>query len=205
MQIANQYQAIRYAVDEWKVDMIVMSFGFGEEHQLLDDAIQHAAYKKVLMFAAASNDGKNRPGGVAWPAHDDSVICVHSGDGGGNPSKFTPEARDGMRVMVLGECVNSASPPHLKHLGDHHLMSGTSCAAPIAAGIAALILDYAKGFLEQHEWEKLRRVSSIRRMFGRMKDPMSQSEYWWIKHWAWFQPKRDEGWIQGEIRGVLSN
>jgi hypothetical protein len=132
--------------------MIVMSFGFGEEHQLLDDAIQYAAYKKVLMFAAASNDGKNRPGGVAWPAQHDSVICVHSGDGNRNPSKFTPEAQDHMRVMVLGECINFASPPHLKHSGNHHLMSGTSCAAPVAAGIAALILDYARGFLEQHEW-----------------------------------------------------
>ncbi|KAF1829667.1 hypothetical protein BDW02DRAFT_602366 [Decorospora gaudefroyi] len=196
-------KAIRYAVDDWRVHIIVMSFGFGENHDSIDGAIDYAAYKKVLMFAAASNDGKNRPDGVAWPAQDDRVICVHSGDGNGNPSGFTPDAQDGMRVMVLGECVNSASPSHLKHPNNHHLMSGTSCAAPIAAGIAALILDYARSFLTQKEWEKLRRIQSIRNMFGQMKDPMSRSEYWWIKHWAWFDPKRDEGWIQGEIRRLL--
>jgi hypothetical protein len=173
-----------------------MSFGFDEEHPELYDAIQHAAHQNVLMFAAASNDGKNRPDGVAWPARHESVICVHSGDGNGNPSDFTPAARDNMRVMVLGECINSASPRHLKHVGDHHLMSGTSCAAPIAAGIAALILDYARVFLEQHEWEKLRRVQSIRRVFQLLKDSESRSEYWWIKHWALFDPKGDEGWIQ---------
>jgi hypothetical protein len=202
--LTDRSQAIRYAVDVWEVDIIVMSFGYGEEHKILYDAIRHAAYNEVLMFAAACNDGKNRPGGVAWPAQDDSVICVHSGDGNGDPSGFTPAARDGMRIMVLGECVNSASPPHLKHAGDHHLMSGTSCAAPIAAGIAALILDYARGFLEQQEWEKLRRLKSMRRMFASMTDPDSRSEYRWIKHWVWFEPARDEGWIQGEIRRLFS-
>jgi subtilisin family serine protease len=180
-----------------------MSFGFSEEHEILDDAIQYAVNNRVLMFAAASNDGKNRPDGIAWPARDNNVICVHSADGNGNPSDFTPAAQDGMRIMVLGECVESASPPHLKNDNDKHLMSGTSCAAPIAAGIAAVVLDYARSFLTQREWEKLRRVAAMKRMFGSMTDSKANSEYWWIKHWAWFEPRREEGWIQGQIKGVL--
>ena len=190
-------------MDDWKVDIIVMSFGFGEEYEQLDSAIQHAAYKKVLMFAAASNDGKNRPDGVAWPAKDNNVICVHSGDGHGSHSTFTPSPRDSMRIMVLGECIKSACPPHLKCDADHKLMSGTSCAAPIAAGIAALILDYARGFLDDQEWDKLRRTTSMLRMFERMKDEHSTDGYWWIKHWQWFDSNKSVGWIQGEIRGVL--
>lgn len=180
-----------------------MSFGFGEEHKSLYDSIKHAAYNGVVMFAAASNDGKNRPGGVAWPAKDMNVICVHSGDGHGTPSRFTPSPQDSMKIMVLGECVNSAWPQKLKSPGDHKLMSGTSCAAPIAAGIAALILDCARGFLTQQEWERLRRADSMRRMFERMKDPNPYTGYWWIKHWEWFDSKRAEGWIHGEIRGIL--
>ncbi|KAJ4376387.1 hypothetical protein N0V83_001670 [Neocucurbitaria cava] len=194
--------AIRAAV-EAGVDIIVMSFGFGEEHKDLYDAIQEAAYKNVLVFAAASNDGKNRPDGVAWPAKDNNVICVHSGDGNGARSTFTPSPSDNMRIMVLGECVKSACPPHLKCAADHKLMSGTSCAAPIAAGIAALILDYARGFLDEHEWNRLRRTTAMLRMFKRMKDEHSTDGYWWIKHWQWFDSSRTVGWIQGEIRGVL--
>jgi hypothetical protein len=82
-------------------------------------------------------------------------------------------------------------------------MSGTSCATPIAAGIAALILDYARGFLTQQEWERLRRVDYMRRMFERMRDPNPYTGYWWIKHWELFDSKRTEGWIRGEIRRIL--
>ena len=63
--------------EEWKVDIIVMSFDFGEEQKSLRDAIKSAANNGVIMFAAASNDGKNRPDRVAWPARDMNVICVY--------------------------------------------------------------------------------------------------------------------------------
>ncbi|KAL7919842.1 hypothetical protein ACQKWADRAFT_300209 [Trichoderma austrokoningii] len=199
----NIAEAIRYAVDEWKVDIIVMSFGFGSRNEAVYDAIKYAAFNDVLMFAAASNDGKNRPDGVAWPAAESHVICIHSGDGYGNQSSFTPSPKENMRIMVLGECVWSAWPPNLNLPGDNKDMSGTSCAAPIAAGVAAVILDYARGFLSRQEWESLHRIDSMRRMFERLKDPDSHSGYWWIQHWGLFDPKRDESWIQGEIRGFL--
>ncbi|EHK26381.1 uncharacterized protein TRIVIDRAFT_63697 [Trichoderma virens Gv29-8] len=198
------YYAIRYAVDDWKVNIIVMSFGFGSRNETVYDAIKYAAFNDVLMFAAASNDGKNRPDGVAWPAIESNVICVHSGDGYGNPSSFTPSPKENMRIMVLGECVRSAWPPNLGLPGNVKDMSGTSCAAPIAAGVAAFILDYARGFLSQQEWESLRRIDSMRRMFERLKDPDNHTGYWWIKHWGLFDSKRDESWIQGEIKGFLS-
>lgn len=178
-----------------------MAFGFGDRDENLFEAISHAAYKEVLMFAAASNDGKNRPDGVAWPASESRVICVHSGDGLGNPSSFTPRAQDGMRIMVLGECVRSAWPLELQSPDGFKHMSGTSCAASIAAGIAAVILDYARGFLSQEEWKRLRRVDSMRRMFGNLKCPHSTDGYWWIMHWTMFG--RTEHWIQDQIRSFF--
>ncbi|KAL6399874.1 hypothetical protein AUP68_17283 [Ilyonectria robusta] len=198
-------EAIRHAVDKWKVDIIVMSFGFEEEEETLSESINYAAHNNVLMFAAASNDGKNRPDGVAWPARDMNVICVHSAEGYGTPSTFTPSPRDNQKIMVLGECVRSAWPQHLKSPGDHKHMSGTSCAAPIAAGIAAILLDYSKGFLEVDKWNKLHRVDFMRRMFEKMKDPGLQAGYWWVQHWKLFDDKRSEAWIQDEIRSVLYN
>ncbi|KAL6695706.1 peptidase S8/S53 domain-containing protein [Trichoderma pleuroticola] len=197
-------EAIRYAVDDWKVDIIVMPFGFGSRNDIVYKAIKHAAFKDVLMFAAASNDGKNRPGGVAWPAIDSHVICVHSGDGHGNQSSFTPSPKENMRIMALGECVRSAWPPKLKLPGDVKDMSGTSCAASIAAGVAAVILDYARGFLSQKEWETLHQTDSMRRMFESLKDPDNHAGYWWVQRWGLFDSKRDESWIRGEIRGFLA-
>ncbi|PYI08931.1 hypothetical protein BO78DRAFT_416230 [Aspergillus sclerotiicarbonarius CBS 121057] len=38
------------------------------------------------MFAAASNDGKNCPDGIAWPARHQKVIWIHPEDPWGNSS-----------------------------------------------------------------------------------------------------------------------
>jgi len=201
-------QAIRHAVDEWKADMIVMAFGFEkeqdsaiEEHSILR-SIKNAANKGVAMFAAASNDGLNRPDNTPWPARAMDVICVHSADGYGRPSIFTPGPTDNQRVMVLGECVRSAWPEKLR-CGDHKVMGGTSCAAPIAAGIAAVILDYAKQFLTTEEWYKLRRVEYMRRMFELMKAPGETGGYWWIRHWVLFDKSEEEIFIQRIIRKAI--
>ncbi|KAF4870778.1 Subtilisin DY [Colletotrichum siamense] len=193
-------EAVQYAVNVWKVDIVVMSFGFFVNNDVLYQEIQDAARKGVLMFAAASNGGKNRPDGIAWPAREENVICVHSADGYGNRSAFTPSPMDNMRIMVLGECINSAWPRKLKSPGDHRQMSGTSCAAPIAAGIAAVVLDCARGFLSGQEFKSLCRVRSMRRMFEAMKDSGNSDGYWWIKHWTLFHEDRKDSWIQEEIR-----
>ncbi|KAL0936356.1 subtilisin-like protease [Colletotrichum truncatum] len=187
-------EALRHAVDIWAVDIVVMSFGFGSRNDHLCEEIQKAAGKGVLMFAAASNGGKNRQDGISWPAREENVICVHSADGLGNRSAFTPSPRDNMRIMVLGECINSAWPEKLSSPNNHKHMSGTSCAAPIAAGIAATVLDYSRGFLSQKDWDRLRKT----------RDPDSHDGYWWIKHWTLFDPDQSDTWIQEEIKRYLS-
>lgn len=197
-------------MDTWQVDIVVMSFGFGKENGTISEAIDYAASKKVLMFAAASNDGKNRPDGAAWPASRTDVFCVHAADGFGNPSFFTPSPQDNMRLMTLGECVRSAWPPFLddskrKMPKDRKLMSGTSCAAPIAAGIAAVILDYARGHLNEQEWRRLRRYDAMWRMFKELGDKGSTTGYWWIKHWTLFDPKRGAPWIKDTISGFIES
>jgi hypothetical protein len=141
---------------------------------------------------------------VAWPASEAGVICVHSGDGLGNKSAFTPSPKENMRIMVLGEWVRSVWPPRLGRPNNREILSGTSCAAPIAAGIAAVILDYARGFMSLPEWDSLRRESSMRIMFENLKDSHNSDGYWWIKHWGLFGQNRAEAWIQGEIRAYIN-
>lgn len=206
--LANAPQAIRYAVDIWKVDIIVMSFGFEEEQDsdLEEDsilkAIRHAYHNGISLFAAASNDGNNRPDHVCWPARALEVICVHSGTGTGQPSAFTPGPHDNQRIMVLGEWVKSAWPPRLQSPGNTKYMSGTSCATPIAAGIAAIVLDYARKKLPPERWKRLRRVDGMQRMFERMKDSRVE-KYWWIRPWDFFQQQNTLEWIDNEIRKAI--
>jgi hypothetical protein len=180
----------------------VIAFGFPDEHDCIIEEIGYAAFKNVLIFAAASNDGKNRPDRIAWPARDSRVFCVHSGDGTGTPSTFTPHAVEDKTIMVLGECVQSAWTSHLNGTSDSRLMSGTSCAAPIAAGIAALVLDYARSFLTTVEAEKFRRKDPMRRFFDRMQVSGRHYDYWWICPWLIFA-EDDANWIKGEIRRAI--
>ena len=196
-----------------------MSFGFEDEQdstveaESILQAIRYAYRKDVTLFAAASNDVHNRTDGVAWPARAAEVICVHAADGDGIP-KHTPGAADGQRVMVLGICVGSSWPERVHtrkseqaaglHVRkDFKYMSGTSCAAPIAAGIAAIVLDYAQHLLKQDDWKRLRRVDGMTKIFEIMKDPRTEG-YWFVRPWDLFGKKATSEWIQGEISRVLS-
>lgn len=187
-----------------------MSFGFAapqgapERRDSIRMAIRHAAAQGVGLFAAASNDGKNRPDEVAWPARELEVICVHSFDGDGNPSAFTPGAGNVQTVGVLGEAVRSAWPERLSSpRPGQRYMSGTSCATPIAAGIAAVVLDYARAFLTDEDWLELRRVGGLRRVFDKMTHFRTRG-YSYIRPWQIFGKEQTDGWIQGQINNALA-
>ena len=125
------------------------------------------------------------------------------------PPYLPPAPQDNKRITVLGECVDSAWPPFpegskYKAPDDRKLMSGTSCAALIAAGIAAVVLDYARSLLNEEEWQRLRRYDSMMNMFKELRDKDATIGYWWIKHWALFDPKWGASWIQNTIKGFCA-
>jgi subtilisin family serine protease len=138
-------EALADAVDKKNVDIISMSLGWKEDNdRQLRDAIDHAKRNNVLLFAASSNDGVR--GGMAYPARADEVIAIDAATGHGKSSGFNPPRdTDKTRFTVLGEAVRSTYPKDLEsdELGWKR-MSGTSCATPIAAGIAGLILEFAR-------------------------------------------------------------
>lgn len=116
-----------------------MSFGFPayEKHlEGIQRAICKAASTSILIFCAASNGGGNT--NIAYPANQNEVICINSANGQGNPSGYNPgEAQEGRNLCALGEGVKS-SWPNLPQ----QRKSGTSIATPIAAALAAVVLDY---------------------------------------------------------------
>ncbi|KAI9854326.1 MAG: hypothetical protein M1813_001280 [Trichoglossum hirsutum] len=107
-------------------------------------AISNALHNQTLMFAAASNDGANL--GRAFPAKYPSVFCIHSTDGNGNPSAFNPTADEkDVNFSLLGEHVRSHWPAGKNGHNDIvSVMSGTSVATPIAAGLAASVLSFVR-------------------------------------------------------------
>lgn len=146
----NVEEALKWAIDEWKVDIITMSFGFDKYHAGVEAQLNRASAEHILVFAAASNDGVSKSVNVAWPAREKTVFCVFSATGEGKNSSFNPPPIRGLNFATLGEEVESDWPIHL--LSDQEKeegistarKSGTSFATPITAAIAALVLEFAR-------------------------------------------------------------
>lgn len=128
----------------WDVDIITMSFGFLIQNNPIAKALREALSYGKVIFAAASNNGSREK--IAFPACLGGVISVNSASGDGVASAFNPVADLADKFAVLGENVRSAwissQPDAAKH-EETKIMSGTSMAAPIAAGVFSLLLEVA--------------------------------------------------------------
>ncbi|KAF2230733.1 subtilisin-like protein [Viridothelium virens] len=139
-------KAIDYAIDKWDVDIISISLGLDKSEPNIDAALDKAlrprgsnnrSYEKIV-FAAASNEGARRA--CAFPARKPGVIRVNASDGnGGDIQRLSPGVDPNTENFVtLG--INILS----RWQGTDTLISGTSFATPIAAAIAADILELAR-------------------------------------------------------------
>ncbi|MEP6626837.1 MAG: S8 family peptidase [Ginsengibacter sp.] len=145
--IAN---AIRYAVDNG-AQVISMSFGksFSPEKNWVDDAVKYAQSKDVVLVHAAGNDAKDVDTAENYPNpifRDNSgraknfITVGASGDAtnGGFTASFSNYGKKEVDVFAPGVNIYSTLPGGDKY-GN---FSGTSMAAPVVAGLAALIREY---------------------------------------------------------------
>ena len=142
--------AIRYAVDNG-AKIINMSFGkgFSPQKHWVDEAVQYAQSKGVLLVHAAGNDAKNIDSAYNFPnpkfiagnnKATNWLTIGASGDpkNGGLTASFSNFGKEEVDVFAPGVNIYSSIPGG----NTYGNASGTSMASPVTAGVAAFILQY---------------------------------------------------------------
>ena len=140
---ATVAKSILYAYDSG-ADIINMSFGGTASSIAVQDALA-TAYTRCILVASAGNDGMPNEGFFAmpnYPAAYSYVLGVMSVDQKGVESSFTNydvTAYNGVEYEVYapGEGIVSTIPGNR-----YATWSGTSMAAPLVSGMAALLRSY---------------------------------------------------------------
>ncbi|SMC77513.1 S8 family peptidase [Pedobacter africanus] len=140
--------SIRYAVDNG-AKVINMSFGksYSWDKAIVDEAVKYAVSKDVLLVHAAGNDNKDLEVEPNFPDPDyvgggkaASWITVGASgwtNDGKIKANFSNYGKTKVDVFAPGVNINSTVPG-----SKYEKLNGTSMAAPVVAGLAALIRSY---------------------------------------------------------------
>ena len=140
--------AIRYAVNNG-AQIINMSFGkdVSPQRKTVDDAMRYALSKGVLLIHAAGNDNKLLDTTASFPSDrfmDGSAIpnlitvgAITSKNNESLVAPFSNYGRKTVDVFAPGMAIYSTTPRN-----GYDNLSGTSMAAPVVSGIAAVLKSY---------------------------------------------------------------
>ena len=136
--VADIAEAIKFAADNG-ADVINMSLGGGGASKLMEEAINYAYSKDVVVIAAAGNENRNA---ASYPARYAKVMSVSAIDSAGDKA---PYSNFGAGVDIsapggseTGKIIQNTVDPRS---GQSVFVGfqGTSMAAPHVAGVAALV------------------------------------------------------------------
>lgn len=140
--------AIRYAVDNG-AKIINMSFGkaFSWNKKAVDDAVKYAESKGVLLMHAAGNDSKDIDEEIHYPCKKfegkgEATNFMDIGALSWKPAekvvaKFSNYGKKTVDIYSPGVEIYSTTPEN-----KYKDASGTSMAAPVACGVAAVLKSY---------------------------------------------------------------
>ena len=123
-----------------------MSFGkrTSPDAVMVEDAITYAAAHDVLLVMASGNSGVDCDRITFYPqgldksgCRIDNLIRVGASDKKGNPAPNSNYGQNTVDVFAPGVDITSLGPDN-----GFDVSSGTSVAAPVVTGIAAMIRDY---------------------------------------------------------------
>ncbi|WP_435078867.1 S8 family serine peptidase [Halococcus sp. AFM35] len=126
---ADIADGIQWAADNG-ADIINLSFGGGGFTETLQKAVSYAHEEGVLLVAAAGNSG----GSVSYPAAYDECVAVSALDPDGGLASYSSRGPE-IELTAPGTNVLSTWTDD-----GYNLLSGTSMAAPVVSGVAALVL-----------------------------------------------------------------
>ena len=132
---ANVAEGIRFAADNG-AQIINLSLGGPIKSRILEEAVNHAIGKGVLVVAAAGNSGRS----VGWPAAYPGVVAVSATDDKDNIAWFSSRGPEvtiaAPGVAVTQQTICNGGKDKCEIFGT---FNGTSMASPHVAGVAAMI------------------------------------------------------------------
>ncbi len=157
----------------WAADngahVINMSLGGKQKSSTLENAVNYAWSKGVVVVAAAGNDGNPSPN---YPAKYENCIAVAATDDDDAKAGFSNYG-DWVDVAAPGLYIYSTFPNHPYAIGkslNYDYGSGTSMATPHVAGLAALV--WASGYGTGNQ--------AVRDRIELYADPIAGTGTYWI-------------------------
>jgi thermitase len=132
---SDAIEGIEYAVRQG-LKIINCSFGSSSKSEALHDAVDYAQEHNALLVVAAGNDGKNIDKSPLYPAAytDSNILAVAATTSSDTLASFSNWGPDSVDLGAPGDSIYST------YLGGgYRVLSGSSMAAPYAAGVAALL------------------------------------------------------------------
>lgn len=147
-------EGIRYAVDQG-ADVVVLSLGLHRDVPALQEVVEYAEQKNVVLIASTGNTGNQ----VTYPAAYATVIAV----GGVQESyRAHPLSNRGAEIDFVAPWTVYTTAIGNKY----QYREGTSMAAPQVAGIVALLLGQEGTMPVSVVRQRLRQASSVNEQVG---------------------------------------
>jgi thermitase len=132
---SDAIEGLEYAIKRG-ARIVNASFGSSSKSQSLEDEIERAKEEDVLIVAAAGNDGKDIDKEKTYPASysDGNLLVVAASTSTEGLASFSNYGRTNVDLAAPGEGILSTYVG-----GGYKSLDGTSMAAPMVAGLAAMV------------------------------------------------------------------